>query len=147
MAKSTLEPRSLEFIGTHHNDSIIIGNYGDARITAVGNFTLSGLIHCRQSTVEITVSGEGTVNFKGICKRLVIHRVEGNCTVDLSNITCQVIKCDNVKGKSTVILGRPRLIESVTLDNDAVVKYEGQPIILNHSLLGNSRMENLKRVA
>jgi len=147
MAKTILEPRHIEFIGDQKNDSIVIGNYGDARITAIGTFELAGLIHCRQSTVEINVSGEGTIQFKGICKKLIIQGVEGNCTLDLSNVTCQSIRCEGVSGTSVVILGRTRLIELISLDQEAVVKYDGHPIIMKHLLQGNSRIENLKRVA
>jgi len=60
--------RNFEFIGNQQNDSILVGNYGDAKITAIGNFSLSGLIYCRRSTVEINMAGEGTARFSGICK-------------------------------------------------------------------------------
>src|SRR5258706_5403857 len=62
MKKTIVKPlseRNFEFIGNHQNNSILVGNYGDAKIKAIGNFNLSGLIYCRQSTVEINMAGRG----------------------------------------------------------------------------------------
>jgi len=132
--------RNIEFIGDYNEDSIVIGNYGDAKITAIGNFSLSGLIYCGKNTVEFTMAGEGAACFTGICKKLMIRGLEGNCTLDLSQLTCDSVWCESVKGNSVVILGPTRLIELIHLDNEAVVKYEGKPLLLNYSLRGNSKI-------
>jgi len=140
MVKSITKPRNIEFIGDYREDSIVIGNYGDAKITAIGNFSLSGLIYCSKSTVEFTMGGAGKASFTGICKNLMIRGMDGNCTLDLSGLTCEVVRCESVKGNSVVLLGPTRLIELISLDNDAVVKYEGKPQLLNYSLRGNSKI-------
>ena len=140
MVKSIAKPRNIEFIGDYREDSIVIGNYGDAKITAIGNFSLSGMIYCGKSTIEFTMAGEGKALFTGVCKKLMIRGMDGNCTLDLSRLTCDVVRCESVKGNSLVILGPMRLIELISLDNDAVVKYEGKPVLLNYSLRGNSRI-------
>ena len=49
--KNSIPSRRIEFIGTYKDDSIVIGNYGDARFIAQGNFELSGLIFCSKNTV------------------------------------------------------------------------------------------------
>jgi hypothetical protein len=139
--------RNFEFIGNHHNDSILVGNYGDARITAIGNFDLSGLIYCRQSTVEINLSGKGTARFNGICKKLVIQNVEGDCFLDLSNITCQTVRCEIVKGKSVVLFGQIKFVELINIDDEATVKYEGKPLLINHSLYSELEMGTLRKIA
>jgi hypothetical protein len=126
--------RNFEFIGNQQNDSILVGNYGDAKITAIGNFNLSGLIYCRRSTVEINMAGEGTARFSGICKKLVIQRLEGNCVLDLSNISCQTVRCEMVKGKSIVLFGHIKFVEIINVEEEATVKYEGKPLLMNHSL-------------
>jgi len=146
MVKSEAE-RTHEFIGTHTNDSILIGNYGDAKITASGNFNLSGIIYCRPSTVEITISGEGTARFTGICKKLLIQRVEGNCILDLSNVSCQSVRCEIVKGKSIILLGHIKFVELISVDDESLVTFEGKPLILNHSLYVSSGMESLRNSA
>jgi hypothetical protein len=136
--------RKIEFIGQHKDDSIVIGNYGDAKIIAKGNFDLSGLIYCSKSTVEFNIEGDGVIAFKGVCKKLLIRGIHGNCTLDLSNVTSQTVWCESVKGSSVIVLGPTKTIELISLDNDAVVRYEGKPVLLNYSLRGNSRIEGWK---
>ena len=139
--------RNFEFIGNHQNDSILVGNYGDAKITAIGNFSLSGLIYCRQSTVEINMAGEGTARFNGICKKLVIQRVEGNCVLDLSNISCQTVRCEVVKGKSIILFGHIKFVELIAVEDEATVRYEGKPLLINHSLYENSEISTFRKIA
>ena len=133
--------RKIEFIGEHIDDSIVIGNYGDVKFVAKGNFNLSGLIYCGKNTVEINLDGDGVVSFKGVCKKLLIRGIRGKCTLDLSNVTSQVVWCESVKDQSVITLGPTKLIELISLDNEAVVKYDGRPVLLNYSLRGNSRIE------
>ena len=144
MVKQQQVDRNIQFLGDQKNDSILIGNYGDAKITAIGNFDLSGLIFCRKSTVEFDVAGEGVARFKGICKQLIINRIEGNCTLDLRELSCQIVRCEIVKGKSVVILGKIRTLELIQVEDESSVKYEGGPLIINHS---STTMENLRSVA
>jgi hypothetical protein len=100
MIKTLLKPRKFEFIGDHSDDSIVIGNYGDAHFVAKGRFDLSGLIYCGKNTVEINLAGDGVVTFTGVCKKLLIRGVEGNCTLDLRNVTADLVWCESVKGTS-----------------------------------------------
>jgi hypothetical protein len=143
MQKTTVKPRKIEFIGTHKNDSIVIGNYGDVRLIAQGNFDLSGLIYCGKNTVEINLSGDGTVSFSGVCKKLMIRGIEGNCHLNLTNLSSDTVWCESVKGTSIINLGPTRLIELISLDNEAVVRYPGKALLLNYSLRGNSKIESL----
>jgi hypothetical protein len=143
MAKTSIKPRGrkFEFIGDFTNDSIVIGNYGDASLVARGNFNLSGLIYCGKSTVEMEIAGDGLIAFKGVCKKLLIRRIEGNCVIDLSNLTTESVWCESARGKSVVTLGKTKTIELLSLDEDALVRYEGKPILMNYSLRGNSKIE------
>ena len=142
--KTTTSLRNIEFIGEHKDDSIVIGNYGDAKVVARGIFDLSGLIYCGKNTVEITVDGDGSVCFRGVCRKLIIRGIRGNCTLDLSGLTTQQVWCESVKDNAVITLGITKVIELISLDGDAVVKYEGKPILLNYSLRGNSRIEGWK---
>ncbi len=143
MQKNTNQPRRIEFIGNHKNDSIVIGNYGDVRLIAKGTFDLSGLIYCGKNTVEINLAGEGVVAFSGICKKLMLRGIDGACTLNLTNLSCDTVWCESVKGKSVINLGPTRLIELISLDNEAVVRYPGKALLLNYSLRGNSKIESL----
>ena len=145
MLKTAVKPsRKIEFIGDHTDDSIVIGNYGDCRFVAKGNFNLAGLIYCGKNTVEFNLVGDGTVYFTGICKKILIRGIDGNCNLDLSNVTSQVVWCESVKGNSVITLGPTKVIELISLDHEAVVKYDGKPVLLNYSLRGNSRIEGWK---
>jgi hypothetical protein len=142
--KTSPVSRKIEFIGDHKDDSIVIGNYGDAKFFAKGAFDLSGLIYCGKNTVEISLDGVGVVSFKGVCKKLIIRGIRGNCTLDLSGLTTQSIWCESVKDNAVITLGTTKVIELISLDDEAVVKYGGKPILLNYSLRGNSRIEGWK---
>ncbi len=144
VTKTASPSRTIEFIGDHKDDSIVIGNYGDAKFFAKGTFDLSGLIYCSKNTVEISLEGAGMVSFKGICKKLIIRGIRGNCTLDLSGLTTQLIWCESVKDNSIITLGTTKIIELISLDDEAVVRYEGKPVLLNYSLRGNSRIEGWK---
>jgi hypothetical protein len=139
--KYSIPSRRIEFIGSYKDDSIVIGNYGDARFIAQGNFELSGLIFCSKNTVEINLDGEGAVAFRGVCKRLIVRNVRGNCTLDLTGMTTERVWCESIKDSAVITLGTTRIIELISLDDEAVVKYGGRPVLLNYSLRGNSRIE------
>jgi hypothetical protein len=140
--KTTASSRKIEFIGEHKDDSIVIGNYGDVKFVAKGNFDLSGLIYCGKNTVEFNIDGDGVVVFKGVCKKLMIRGISGNCTLDFSNLTSQVIWCESVRGNSVITLGPAKIIELISLDNEAIVKYDGRSVLMNYSLRGNSKILN-----
>lgn len=138
---TTTLSRKIEFIGDRKDDSIVIGNYGDAKFVARGNFDLSGLIYCAKNTVEITLEGDGIVSFKGVCKKLLIRGVNGNCTLDLSQVSSQRIWCEAVRGNALVTLGPTKIIELISLGDEAVVKYDGRPALLNYSLKDKSKIQ------
>jgi len=148
MVKSlTKAARKIEYIGEHKNDSIVIGNYGDVKLIAQGKFDLSGLIYCGKSTVEFNIDGDGVIAFNGVCKKLIIRGMKGNCTLDLSNLTCQNVWCESIKDNSMVLLGQVKVIELISLDDEATVKYDGKPVLMNYSLRGNGRIEGWRESA
>jgi len=147
MVKLPNRSRHLEFIGDHNNDSIILGNYGDAKITAKGNFNLSGIIYCKKSTVEICLEGNGHVTFKGYCQKLLIQNISGHCTLDLSELSCDSMQCLSGQGTSTIILGKTKVIEQLVLVNDAVVRYPGSPLLASYSLSDNAKIVRMTEAA
>jgi hypothetical protein len=144
IVKTGLLQRKIEFVGNHKDDSIIIGNYGDVQLIAKGEFELSGLIYCAKNTVELNLEGTGVVTFKGVCKRLLIRGMFGDVSLDLTHLTSRSVWCESIKGNSRITLGPTKVIELISLDQNAVVKYEGKPALLNYSLRGNSRIEGWK---
>lgn len=45
------------------------------------------------------------------------------------------------------MLGNVKVIELISLDHEAIVKYEGKPVLMNYSLRGNARIEGWKESA
>jgi hypothetical protein len=148
MVKSLLPPisasRNFQFIGDHKDDSIVIGNYGDARFVAKGNFELSGLVFCSKNTIEISLEGSGTVSLRGVCKKVIIRGVRGNTVLDLSQLSAKFIWCESVKDQAVIKLGPTKVIELISLDHDASVHYEGKPVLMNYALRGNSKIHGHK---
>lgn len=139
------ESRLYEFIGNHHHDSIIIGNYGDVRFVAEGVFSLSGILFCLYGTVELFVKGAGRVSFQGKCRKLIIHS-DGFCNIDLSQLNCNEIACRSVKGDSVVSIGKTKRITEANLANSALIKLNGNPPIINYSIRNNARIVHTRLV-
>jgi hypothetical protein len=148
MVKTLLPPlsasRNFEFIGSHKDDSLVIGNYGDAKLVAKGSFDLSGLVYCSKNTVEISVEGEGTISLRGVCRKVVIRGVRGNTLLDLSQLSSKFIWCESVKDQAVIKLGPTKVIELISLDNEAAVHYDGKAILMNYALRGNSKIHGTK---
>lgn len=144
MVKTLLPPlsasRNFEFLGDQKDDSIVIGNYGDAKLVAKGNFDLSGLVYCSKNSVEISLEGNGTVTLRGVCKKLILRGIRGNVTLDLSRLSSKFIWCESVKDQAIIKLGPTKVIELISLDNDASVHYDGNPVLMNYVLRGNSKI-------
>ncbi len=144
MVKTLLPPlsasRLFEFIGDHKDDSIVIGNYGDAKLVAKGRFELSGLVFCSKNNLEISIDGTGTISLRGVCKKLIIRGIRGKVTLDLSQLTAKFVWCESVKDEAQIKLGPTKIIELISLDNEASVHYEGKPVLMNYALRGNSKI-------
>jgi hypothetical protein len=139
-ANNHLPPRLISFVGDHKDHSIIIGNFGDAKVVVQGNFDLSGLVYCPKSTLEINVEGNGKLIFTGSCKRLFIRGVRGNCVLDLSDLTAKSIWCESIKDQATVMLGPTRTIELISAGNKAVVYYEQDSQLQNYAVRDDARI-------
>jgi hypothetical protein len=85
--KARTKKQRFEFKGDIKDDSILIGSHGDADVYMEGNFQLSGMIYCLRYTVTLFIRGGGTIALRGKCNRMVIKRMEGHCTLDLSDLT------------------------------------------------------------
>ncbi|HJW31501.1 MAG TPA: hypothetical protein VJ508_19865, partial [Saprospiraceae bacterium] len=139
--------RNLKFIGYNKTDSIVLGNYGDASVIARGTFQLSGIVLCRKSTFELDIDGKGVVSFKGRCKSLVIRNISGDCTINLSDLACRSITCLSASGKSTILLGRTRVIKELVIGNDTIVLYKGKPRLEKYTITDNARFEGMIEAA
>src|ERR1043165_1529479 len=103
--------RKILFEGDQRHDELMIGNYGDVRITARGKFDLSGMIYLKNHTAEFVILGDGVIRFHGCCKPLVVRIAKGSCTLDLRGLVSSAVRCMEVSGASEVWIGRTSRIE------------------------------------
>lgn len=140
-----MKRRKISYRGEHKDESLLIGNYGDVHFVAEGKFQLSGLMYCPRYTVEFNVSGQGTISFRGACRRLVIKNISGDCLLDLSEVVCKEVHCKSAKGKSILLVGPTKLISLANLSEDAMLQYKGKPLITNCSLKESARIEPVSK--
>lgn len=135
--------RKIEYEGDHKNHSLLIGNFGDVEFTAKGNFELSGMIYSKKS-VAFNIIGNGLIKFHGVCGKIIIHIVKGNCTLDFSDLASTEVCCVSLRDNSTTMIGPTKLISRANLQDEAVLKYKGNPRVLSYTLSGSSRIEAME---
>lgn len=128
--------RKILFEGDQRHGELMIGNYGDVRITARGKFDLSGMIYIKNHTAEFVILGDGVIRFHGCCKYLVIRIAKGSCRLDLRGLVSSAVRCMEVSGDSEVLIGRTSRIEQANVKEKARITYTGKPIIINYSIGG-----------
>jgi hypothetical protein len=128
------------FVGDLRDDSILIGSHGDAVVQIEGNFDLSGIIYCPKYTITLTIKGDGKAVFRGKCNRIIIKRMEGNCTLDLSDVTCKELRCELLRDQAVVITGKTRVISQAHLADEAVLHIAEKPLITRSYVSGSSRI-------
>jgi hypothetical protein len=138
--KNIKPARKIEYDGEHKDDSILIGNFGDVDFVAKGDFELSGMIYSKQ-TVTFTVLGKGLIKFHGVCHKLIIHLVKGDCVLDLNELESHEVSCVSLRDTSRTLIGPTRIINRANLQDEAILKYNGNPRILSYTISGSSRIE------
>ena len=130
----------LNFSGDIKEDSLVVGSHGDAVITVDGKFDLSGIIYCPKYNVTLVIKGNGKIAFRGKCNTIIIKKMDGNCTLDLSDLTCKELRCESIRGQATVISGKTRVITQANLSDEAVLQIAERPLITNAYTTGSSKI-------
>ena len=144
MNKNLSRPHKSKMIfdGDHTSHSLLIGNFGDVEFLAKGSFDLSGMIYSK-NTIEFTVVGNGNIKFHGFCKKLVIHLVKGDCTLDFSKLSTKEVICVSLRDKSKTIIGPTKVITRANLQDEAVFQYQSKPQLQDYSVVGKARIESI----
>lgn len=134
----------LSFIGDVNQDDLLIGSHGNTEIKVKGTVNLSGIIYCPKYTVTLEIKGSGQIAFRGKCYRIIIKKMQGDCTLDLANVTCKELQCESLEGKSVVIVGNTRAITPAILADEAILHVHERHLIFNPVTTGNARILTMK---
>jgi hypothetical protein len=130
----------LQFTGNVHRDDVLIGSHGNTDIKARGNFVISGIVYCPKFTITLDIKGSGRISFRGKCDRIIIKKMQGDCTLDLSEVTYKELHCESLQDKSVVIAGKARAITPAILADEAVLHVDERQLIFNPVTSGNSKI-------
>jgi hypothetical protein len=128
------------FKGETKDDSILVGNYGDAAVNVEGTFELSGIIYCPKYTITLSIEGSGTIALRGICNKIVIKKMSGDCTLDLHDLTCKELRCESIKKKSKIRAGKTRVVTRADLFDDAILYLSDKPLVTSARTSGNAQI-------
>lgn len=130
----------FSFKGEIKDDSILIGSHGDAKVKVEGTFDLSGIAYCPKYTLTLSIDGDGTIALRGICNRLVVKKMSGNCTLDLRDLTCKELRCESVRKNARILGGKTRVVTRANLFDEAVLQLSDRPLITSFVTSGNSQI-------
>jgi hypothetical protein len=134
--------RKQQFIfkGDTKDDSVLIGSHGDTNVSVDGSFEISGIVYCPKYALTLSIVGNGTISFRGICNRIIIKKMTGDCTLDLRDLTCKELRCESVRKKSKIIAGKTRVVTRANLYDDAILQLVDRPLITSSLISGNAQL-------
>lgn len=130
-------PRKLFFKAPYIEESdLVIGNHDNVMICVYGDFRIKGLIHCPGYTLSLTIVGDGSITLHGICKRLEIRRISGNCIVNLDDLSTQELACLSLMGNSLLKVGSVKYISQRNVGPESA-------LIIGNKLMSPKRDESI----
>lgn len=126
---AVVKKQNFSFKGDIKDDSILIGSHGDAKVVIEGSFDLSGIVYCPKYTLTLSIEGNGTIAFRGICNRIIIKRMSGECVLDLRDLTCKELRCESIRKKSKIIAGKTRVVTRANLFDEAILQLSDRPLV------------------
>ena len=130
----------FSFTGDVRDDSILIGSHGDAKVKINGSFELSGIVYCPKYTLTLSIEGTGSIALRGICDRIIIKKMSGDCTLDLRDLTCKELRCEAVRKKSRILAGKTRVVTKANLFDEAVLQISERSLITSFVTSGASQI-------
>ena len=101
-------------------DSLVVGNHGNAHVSIDGNFLINGLIYCPKQILRINIKGSGKITLRGVCKELEV-RADGECLLDFTDLKVTILHCRALSGKSTLMIGSVRAIMEKNIGEQAML--------------------------
>lgn len=139
-AKGRKKKVTLAFKGDVYKDDLLIGSHGNTDLKINGNFQLGGIIYCPKYTVSLIIQGNGRIAFRGKCYRIIIKKMQGDCTLDLSDVTYKELHCQSLSGRAVVMAGNTRAISPAILSDDATLHVDDRHLLFNPVTSGNARI-------
>lgn len=142
-AKGRKKKVKLELSGDVEQDDLLIGSHGDTELKIKGNFRISGTLYCPKYTITMDIKGNGRISLRGKCHRIIIKKMQGNCTLDLTEVTYKELHCRSLQDRSVVIAGNTRAITPAILSDEATLHVYERHLIFNPVTSGNARILTL----
>jgi hypothetical protein len=124
-----------------HTQKILIDNDEPSVLSVSGGVSISGIIKCPTSTVELTVTGGSSVEIYGECRLLIIRKASGGSHLNLSSFFCEEATITDADWGSRIELSVSRVIHSISMKKASILKLNGTPQIINLSLHSGSVIE------
>ena len=135
-----VKKQNFSFKGDIKDDSILIGSHGDAKVVIEGSFELSGIVYCPKYTLTLLIEGNGAIALRGICNRVVIKKMSGECVLDLRDLTCKELRCESIRKKSKILAGKTRVVTRANLFDEAILQLSERPLITSFATSGDSQI-------
>lgn len=128
-------PRKLIFNGLAIEEkNLVIGNHDHVQLVVKGNFVIDGLVYCPRYSLELVLQGDGTVTLHGICRRIILKKVSGNCLINLEEALVRELSCEDVGANSVLRMQSPRLILERNIHASADVFFGGRRKSIRHGI-------------
>ncbi|RAW00593.1 hypothetical protein [Pseudochryseolinea flava] len=113
--------RRIVYSGKNNqDDSLVVGNHGPVQIVIKGDFYINGLVYCPKHRLQIYIKGNGRLALRGICKKIDIIRVNGNCVIDLEALKLSELELEELKGHTELIIGNIKQIRKGNIDEEVL---------------------------
>jgi hypothetical protein len=75
---------------------------------------------------------------------VIINLVKGDCALDLRELESHEVICISLRDTSRTLIGPIKMISRANLQDEAILKYIGNPRIHNYTVPGSSRIETIE---
>lgn len=96
-------------------NSFFVGNHGDVHLIVKGAYTIRGMVYCPRYAVELTIVGNGSIDFRGVCKSFRVRNSFGANSINLENMRIAQFSCAQVNLETEIRIGHVKRIGELNL--------------------------------